>query len=61
MIKKAQEKENEINKNIQMENKIYNDRRFQTHWNNLEWVNPRSRIEGRNNFCVSSKKRFFDI
>ena len=29
---------------------------FQIHWNKLEWANPISCIEGKNLFCVSSKK-----
>ena len=39
-----------------MENQSSNDWKFQIHWNKLEWVNPRIRIEGNNPFCVSSKK-----
>ena len=38
-----------------MENQIWNDWKFQIHWNKLEWVNPRSRIEVKNTFFVSSK------
>ena len=30
------------------------------HWNKLEWVNPRSRDERNNPFCVSLKKCFKD-
>ena len=33
-----------------------NDWTFQIHWKKLEWVNPISRIEGKNHFCVSSNK-----
>ena len=32
------------------------DWRFQIHWNKIERVNPRSRIEGKNPFCVYTKK-----
>ena len=38
-----------------MENEIWNDWRFQVHWNKLEWVNTRSIIEGKNPFCVCTK------
>ena len=33
-----------------MENKIWNDCKFQIHWNKLEWVNPKIRIEQNNLF-----------
>ena len=56
LSKKAQEKEDKIKRNIQMENQNWNGWKFQIHWNKLEWVNPRSCSEGRNHFCVSSKK-----
>ena len=56
LIKKAKEKEDEIKINLQMENQSWNDWNFQIHWNELEWENPRSRIEGKNPFLVSSKK-----
>ena len=48
----------EIKRKIQMANQIWNDWKFQIHWNELEWVNPRIRNEGKNTFCVSSKIRF---
>ena len=38
-----------------MENQSWNDWIFQIHWNKLEWVNPKSLIEGKNPFCVSTK------
>ena len=38
-----------------MSNQIWNDQRFQIHWNKLKWVNPRSRIEVKNNFFYSNK------
>ena len=37
-----------------MENQSWNDWKFTIHWNKLEWVHTRSRIEGNNSFCVSS-------
>ena len=37
-----------------MENQSWNDWKFKIYWSKLEWVNPRSRIEGNNKFCVSS-------
>ena len=45
LSKKAQEKEDEIKINMKMENQSWNDWKFQIHWNKLEWLNPRSRIE----------------
>ena len=39
-----------------MENKSWNEWKFQIHWNKLEWVNIRSHTEGNNPFCVSSNK-----
>ena len=41
-----------------MANQIWNDWKFQIHWNKLEWVNPISCIEVKNPFCVSYKKYF---
>ena len=41
-----------------MANQSWNDWKFQIHWNKLEWVNPRSPIEGNNPFCVSSEKLY---
>ena len=35
--KKAQENVGKIKKNMQMENKNWNNWKFQTHWNKLEW------------------------
>ena len=39
-----------------MANQNWNDWKFQIHWNKLEWINPRSRIEQKKPFCVSSEK-----
>ena len=41
-----------------MANKSQNDWKFKIHWNKLDWINPRSRIEGKNNFCVYSNIYF---
>ena len=35
LIKKAHKKEDEIKRNLQMENKNWNDWKFQIHWNKL--------------------------
>ena len=43
--KKTQEKENEIKIKLQTASQNWNDWRFQIHWNKLEWVKPRNRIE----------------
>ena len=47
-----------MKKNLQMANQNWNEWKFQIHWNKLEWVNSRSRIEGNNPSCASSKKLF---
>ena len=39
-----------------MVDQVLNYWKLQINWNKLEWVNPRSRIEGKNPFCVLSKK-----
>ena len=39
-----------------MANQSWNECKFQTHWNKLEWLNPISCAEGKNTFCVSSRK-----
>ena len=54
LIKKFQEEEDEIKRNPHKANKACIDWKFQIHWNKLEWVNPKSRDEGKNSFCVSS-------
>ena len=36
-------------------NTWWNDCRFQLHWNNLEWFNPRSLTKRNKPFAVSSK------
>ena len=55
---KKQEEENKINRRLTETNQEWCDWKFQIHWNKLELVNPRSRDERKNPFCVSSKKMF---
>ena len=55
LIKKAQYKEDGIRRYLQRSHKSWNDWIFKMHWNKLEWVNPRSCIEEKNKFCVSSR------
>ena len=39
-----------------MSNQSWNEQKFQTHWNKLEWVNTRSSSKGKNLFYVSSNE-----
>ena len=39
-----------------MENESWNEWIFKMNWNKIEWVNQRNISEGKNPFCVSSKK-----
>ena len=54
LSKKAQEKEDEIKRNLQMANQNWNNCKFQMHCNKIEWVNQISCIKLKNAFCVSS-------
>ena len=54
LSKKAQDKEYEIEIYIYESNKWWNDWKFQSHWHNIEWVNPRSKIKRKNTYSVSS-------
>ena len=56
LSKIAQEKVDEIIKNIYEANRHWNDCKFQLHWNKLEWVNPRSKDKRTQPYSVSSKK-----
>ena len=56
--KKSQYIEDKIKTNLQMENDIWNDWKFQMHWNKLWWVNPTNCGEINNTFCVSSKEYY---
>ena len=53
---KYQKEDNEIKRRLIDANQYLNYWKFQIHWNKLERVNPRSRDEQKNQFCVSSKK-----
>ena len=57
----AQDKEDEIKGNIEMAYQSCNEWKFQIHWNKLEQVNPRSCMEGKNYFCISTKKFILNI
>ena len=48
LIKKAQEKNDNIKRKLHTANKNWNDWNFQLHCNNLEWVNPRNKIVSKN-------------
>ena len=43
-------------KKLYKANKWWNDWKFQLHWNNIEWINPRSLTKSNKPFSVSSKK-----
>ena len=43
LSKKTQKEKDEINIRVTEANKMWNDWKFQMHWNKIEWVNPRSR------------------
>ena len=58
LSKKYQKYEDKIKRRLTESNQEWNDRKFQIHWNKLEWVNPRSHDERKNSFFVSSKKMF---
>ena len=45
-----------IRRNLQTENQSYNYWKVQIHRNKIEWVNTILIIEGKNTFCVSSRK-----
>ena len=57
LSKKSQKEEDEINRRLTEDNQYWYYCKFQVHCNKLEWVNPRSRDERNNPFCVSSKKK----
>ena len=56
LSKKFQKEEYERKRKLNKANKYWNDWKFNMHRNKVEWVNPRSRDERKNPFCVSSKK-----
>ena len=53
--KTAQEKEDKIKRNLQMENHSWNEFQFQIYWNICEWINTKNTSEVNNHFGVSSK------
>ena len=56
LSKKYHREEDEIKRKLHEANQAWNNWKFKIHWNKLEWLNPRSRDEQKNRFCVSSKK-----
>ena len=56
--KKVQERQDVIQKKLYGANMWWNDRRFQLHWNKLEWVDPKSTPKIIKPFYVSSKKLY---
>ena len=59
LSKKSQKEEDKIKRRLTKANQYWNNWKLQIHWNKLEWVNPRSRDERENPFCVSSQKHCF--
>ena len=55
LSKKAQDKKDDIKKTLYEANRYWNDSRFQLHWQNLEWVNPRFQIKRKKPYSVYSK------
>ena len=58
-LSKKKEEEDKTKRKITEANQQWCDWKFQIHCNTLEWVNPKSRDEIKNPFCVSSKKKSF--
>ena len=56
LSKKSQERQDEIQKKIYESNKWWNDRRFQLHWKNIEWVDPKYNPKRVKPSSVSSKR-----
>ena len=54
--KTPKKEEYELKRRLTEYNKYWNDWKFLIHWNKLDWLNPRSWDERKNQFCVSSKK-----
>ena len=53
--KKTQERQDEIQNKLYEANRLWNDWKFQLHWNKLEWVYPKSNPKRVKPFSVSSK------
>ena len=54
LSKRDQKEEDEIKRRLTESNYYINDWKLKTHWNKLEWVNPNSNDERKNQFCVAS-------
>ena len=61
LSKKAQERQNLIQKNLFEANRCYNDCKFQLNWNNLEWVDPKSNPKRVKPYSVSSKRKLVKV
>ena len=59
LIKKGQKEQDKTKKRLTEANQKWYDWKFQMHWNKLERVNPRSRDERKNPFCMSSERICF--
>ena len=60
LIKKAQEKKDEIQKKLYEANKWWNDWIFQLNWHKLEWVNPKYLTKRDKTYSVSSNKFYLN-
>ena len=58
LSKRAQERQDYIQKKLYESNRWWNDWKFQFHWNKLEWVDPKSTPKRVKPFSVSSKKLY---
>ena len=55
LSKKAQERQDYIQNKLYEANRWWNDWKSQLHWNNLEWVDPKSAPKRVKPFSVSLK------
>ena len=55
LSKKAQERQDVIQKKLYESNRWWNDWRLQLHWNKLEWVDPKYAPKRVKPYYVSSK------
>ena len=60
LSKKSQENQDEIQKKLYEANKWWNDWKFQLHWNNFEWVDPKYLIKRDKPYSVYSKKFYLN-
>ena len=56
LIKKSEERKDYIQKKLYEYNRWWNDWKFQLHWKNIEWVDPKSTPKRVKPYSVSSKK-----